>query len=341
MSEEAAPSEDSQANTGSDPWARFVPSARAVCTICSCTDGMAIGFAGLMKCRRCGTTYQGARNMLDSLYADDVYLTRYIELGDEARRNIRRYHLEMIHTVANLGVTGRVLDIGCSTGLFLSMLPEQTWERIGVDISPVAAREARERFRLDVHVGDVKSAGFPDEHFDLVTLWHTLEHIPDPIQTLAEVRRILKPSGYLVIAVPNGDSLQLQLFREHWFFLSDPSHLTYFSPRTLTMALHACGFRVVQIRHSVRQHNLGGITASFRRLVRDQPKVRSWAASSRRASDLGTTSGQFPLGLGGVARRVLWWALDELALLIWGLEVLLRRGGTIEVCAQKDSDETQ
>jgi SAM-dependent methyltransferase len=91
------------------------------------------------------------------------------------------------------------------------------------------------------------------ESFDVITMWHSLEHVPDPKRVLTEARRLLAPKGKLIIAVPNIDSLAFRIFGQSWFGLDLPRHLTHFAPWTLHLLLERVGYRVEPIkmvRHS-------------------------------------------------------------------------------------------
>jgi SAM-dependent methyltransferase len=117
------------------------------------------------------------------------------------------------------------------------------WEVYGVEINEFAACVAREQHWLDVRVGTLEQAAFPDEFFDAVTLWDVLEHLHDPVASLREIRRILKLDGVLVIRVPNANSWDAALFGRYWAGLEPPRHLYVFTPNTLGALLTANSFR--------------------------------------------------------------------------------------------------
>ncbi len=91
---------------------------------------------------------------------------------------------------------GRILDVGCGLGYLLSGLREG-WEKYGIEVSRFAAQHAQAWGRI--FVGELHEAQFPDEHFDVVVMHHVIEHMEDPISTILEVRRILKPGGILLL----------------------------------------------------------------------------------------------------------------------------------------------
>jgi SAM-dependent methyltransferase len=121
------------------------------------------------------------------------------------------------------------------------------WQVNGVELSPQATAHARNVLGLDVRQGSLEEAGYPDAHFDVVTLWHVLEHLPSPRRTLVEVKRVLKPGGTLICEVPNEHSLQSRLLGKHWFHLDPPRHLYAFSPTTLRRVVRAAGLAVLRI----------------------------------------------------------------------------------------------
>ncbi len=88
----------------------------------------------------------------------------------------------------------------------------------------------------------VAAAGIADHSLDGMTMWHSLEHVPDPAATLALARRLLRPGGLLYICVPNLDSLQADISGERWCYADIPHHLTHFSPEGLVSAMQRAGF---------------------------------------------------------------------------------------------------
>lgn len=127
---------------------------------------------------------------------------------------------------------GKILDVGCGDGLFLYSLRKLGWQTLGVEINKAASQKARER-GLDVLNCDLLEADLDNDFFDVVRMWSVLEHLHNPAQTLAEIYRILKPGGTLIVQVPNFNSLASRLFKENWSGLDVPRHLYQFSSHTL------------------------------------------------------------------------------------------------------------
>jgi SAM-dependent methyltransferase len=151
----------------------------------------------------------------------------------------------LLHQVVS-GPPGRLLDIGCATGDFVWLLAAQGWQVAGNDLSAAAIEQARRRFpaplRGAFHSGSLASAQFAPESFDVVTLWHTIEHLPDPAGTLREAWRLLRPGGMLLIQTPAWLSLESQLWGPYWSGYDCPRHLYIFSRRTLSAMVEQAGF---------------------------------------------------------------------------------------------------
>ena len=162
---------------------------------------------------------------------------------------------------------GRLLDVGCGSGGFLKQMQALGWQVCGVEPDPAAARVARERYGLDVTCGTLEEAVLPAQWFDAVTMSHVVEHLPDPIATLRECGRVLKPTGRLVITTPNVESLGRRWFRTAWRGLEVPRHLQLYSVETLVECAGRAGLRVEIVRSSA--NSARWMHAASRLLERD------------------------------------------------------------------------
>ena len=163
---------------------------------------------------------------------------------------------------------GKLLDYGCGSGGYLDRMKQWGWNVVGMDMSDQAVAACREQ-GFDVYRGIAPDQEFEPESFDVVTLWHVLEHVPSPTRTLCQVNTVLKPHGKLVVALPNIDSLLARWLGIYWYPLELPRHLTHFSKTTITKMMEKAGFRVEKIY----AQRYGQVTQkSFRYLTREKKK---------------------------------------------------------------------
>jgi 2-polyprenyl-3-methyl-5-hydroxy-6-metoxy-1,4-benzoquinol methylase len=148
---------------------------------------------------------------------------------------------------------GRLLDVGCGNGQYLSQMREYGWEVAGIEIDAAAARVARERHGLEVHNGTVENAPFPPASFRVVTCQQVLEHVAHPLLLLRAMARFLEPGGRLVVVTPNAGSLGHQVFGRDCFSLDAPRHLVIHTPASIRRLLDQIPeLRLVRLRTHAR-----------------------------------------------------------------------------------------
>ena len=135
----------------------------------------------------------------------------------------------------------KVLDIGCGRGLLLRAFQRNGCDVTGTEFSDGACRFAREVLKLPVRVGLLPDLTFPDNSFDVVVMWHVLEHVSDPRPMVAEVARILRPGGMFLVAVPDFGSPEARLTQAGWFHLDVPRHLSHHTRASLSRILGDAG----------------------------------------------------------------------------------------------------
>jgi len=230
------------------------------CDLCS-ADDTEIMFAGdawrqpvpeglaLVRCRRCGLMYLCPRPDPGeiALYYPTDYAPFRPAIEEERlglMRWMRRRKLiqrrKMVERYSER-TSGRILDVGCATGLFLHEMATAGWQTAGVELAAPAAEYASTRFGLNVFRGMLGQGPFEAETFDVVTFWDVLEHTFSPSQDLAHAARLLAPGGLIAINVPNWDSIDRRLFGPHWIGFDPPRHLYVFSRETLTTLLQESG----------------------------------------------------------------------------------------------------
>lgn len=142
---------------------------------------------------------------------------------------------------------GRILDVGCGRGLMLRQLAACGYEAYGVDVSPLAGVMRTPPPGVRVRLGVLTDLDWPDAYYDVVTFFHSLEHVVDLSRTLDTVARLLRPGGSLVVAAPDFSSLQARLGMAAWLHLELPQHRHHFTPNTLEIALAQRGLRVKMV----------------------------------------------------------------------------------------------
>ncbi|HEX4487712.1 MAG TPA: class I SAM-dependent methyltransferase [Terriglobales bacterium] len=142
---------------------------------------------------------------------------------------------------------GALLDLGCSSGAFLSLIKGPKWQLYGIEISEDSATRARSRTGAEVFVGDVLAASFPDGEFDAVSCFHVFEHMYMPQAVLGRVWRWLKPGGVFVAEMPNIHCQEARFFQSYWYPLELPRHLYHFSPAAFRALAANFGFEEVRL----------------------------------------------------------------------------------------------
>jgi SAM-dependent methyltransferase len=148
---------------------------------------------------------------------------------------------------------GRLLDFGCGGGSFLERMARHGWHVTGLDVCSDAVERIRHELGLRCLYGSLPHPNLQPGEFDVITMWHSLEHVHQPLEVLRAAYRLLAPGGRLLVATPNIDSLPFRWFRQAWFALDLPRHLAHFSPQTLELILERAGDQVeavYMVRHS-------------------------------------------------------------------------------------------
>lgn len=187
---------------------------------------------------------------------------------------------------------GRVLDVGCGDGSVLELARELGWRTEGMDFDPQAVENARGK-GLSVKLGTLADQHYPDESFDLVLMSHVIEHLHDPLGTLREVERVLRPAGRLVITTPNLESQGYRHFGSDWVHLDPPRHLNLFKDVSLCILAEKAGFRVKRSASSLRMTSFSFVAS------------RSIARTGRVGQLRWPTSVQRIYGWGGSALQLL------------------------------------
>lgn len=288
-------------------------------------------FFNIVRCDKCKLVYinpRPSKEELSKFYPEQYYAFEDEDPGAYARRKKAGEDiLRFVRYPAQTKTGGlRILDVGSGKGLFLSVMKELGFESFGVEFSPMAADFASKTYGVNVFHGELEQAKFSNEYFDLVTMWHVLEHLLNPFESLQEIFRILKKNGLLVIAVPNFSSFQARIFRDKWYLLDIPRHLYQFEPRTLKKMLSIAGFKIIKIEHFNHFINFVGLKKS----------ILNPLLEAERPAGKKFTSQVIGMQRKDFRRKFLKSLLDGTSFLFSELENFLGFGGTIKVYARKE-----
>ncbi len=150
----------------------------------------------------------------------------------------------------------KLLDVGCGSGnKYLGLLKNERLEKYGVEIDERFAKRAK-KFCQKVYVDDFVKVDFKEEKFDIITMWHVLEHILDPTAFLKKAYGVINKDGYLIVSVPNSDSLGFRLGKKWWFHLDSPRHLYIPNWQIMQKMLKRAGFSIVKTKNSFYEYLL-------------------------------------------------------------------------------------
>lgn len=201
----------------------------------------------LMRCQSCSSVWLASppRPMEMWQHYTEDYHKAIVTAGEGAAADRWKPQVKMISRHKS---GGALLDIGCSSGGFLSTMVSPAWKLYGIEMEESTAERARATTGAEVFVGDAVAAPFQPESFDVITCFDVLEHVYSPREFLTKVHAWLKPGGIFYSMMPNIDSWEARAFGSHWFGLELPRHLSHFSPRSLRCLMNQLGFEEVLVK---------------------------------------------------------------------------------------------
>ncbi len=218
--------------------------------------------ARIVKCRRCSLIYANPRNagvdhedyedsppegLLKGLATDTAhpYRWRYDKEKYQTRDFDRTYEvLQKLHPGK-----GHVVEVGSSLGFLLRRFLDDGWQATGVDPWQEVPFFTREVQGFDTIPLTLEQARLPAESADVVILLHVIEHVPDPLATMREIWRVLKPGGHMVLETPRYDTLMFRLMGRRERSLRMDGHIYFYTDRTLKESFEKAGFTEVETRH--------------------------------------------------------------------------------------------
>jgi ubiquinone/menaquinone biosynthesis C-methylase UbiE len=202
----------------------------------------------LLACSHCElgiTTPAPQGPEIGRYYASENYISHSAKarnLTDQLYLFARKFTLrQKLSLIAGYHKKGKILDYGCGTGDFLNLALNQRWDAYGIEPAEQLAIKSNAKV---FHSPEQLTVN----NFDIITLWHVLEHVPNLNETLPRLRTKLKKGGTIFIAVPNHKSLDAKHYGSHWAGYDVPRHLWHFSRKAMTLLLEKNSFNLLEVK---------------------------------------------------------------------------------------------
>lgn len=252
------------------------------------------------ECRNCGLLFTEPRPPKDKIgeyYKSEEYYSHqenkkgFIPRLYEQVKSINLKHKYKIAT--NGKCIGNLLDIGCGVGDFLHTAEQHGWQCTGVEPSDDAKTIARKRIKAEI-LSSEDLERIPSETFDVITMWHVLEHVDNLKWQIAQLQRLIKKDGRIVIAVPNHKAYDATFYKEKWAAYDVPRHLNHFNKETLvkifktkdlslikTDKLRWDAYYISYMSEQYKNHALPLVKGTFRGMISNCKARRTKEWSSR------------------------------------------------------------
>jgi 2-polyprenyl-3-methyl-5-hydroxy-6-metoxy-1,4-benzoquinol methylase len=250
-----------------------------------CTSHDLSQHGDIVQCRQCGMVYNNPQPDPDTLLRiykqveDPLYLE---ETG--AREQTFKRSIDQLHRF--IQPPGKLLDVGCYTGVFMKTAAAEGWEVEGVELSSWAANIARESSVGTIYETPLDQLSVPGESFDVITLWDVIEHLTHPKDMLKNVNHLLKPGGIAAFSTHMTDSLAVRLMGTRYPFFME-MHVTHFSRATAVRMLEEQGFELLKIKSHPRILRTGYFLEKLYHKIKIQPvhSLVKWMAKKRWVSN--------------------------------------------------------
>ncbi len=210
---------------------------------------------GIVSCTKCNFKFTNPRpedEKLGEYYKSEDYISHSNTskgIISKLYKSVRNYTLnKKLKLISSFVSRGTILDYGCGTGMFLKVCQDNGWKSYGMEPDEGARKIAADlglntfsdKERIQTYIGT--------QTFDIITLWHVLEHVTDLDETLTFFKGKLNQNGALVIAVPNYTSYDAKHYKEYWAAYDVPRHLYHFEIETIQKLLSPYGFKLVETK---------------------------------------------------------------------------------------------
>ncbi len=227
----------------------------------------------IVRCSNCKIVFVKdfpSDRVLEDLYGEDFFKDGQKSPTEGLKLHNNPAYINAIKRIERIKkydhCNGRLLDVGCATGIFLKAANASFKYSFGIDISKYATGFAVKELNVNAKYGTISDLNFSQQYFDVITMWDVIEHVKDPNKYIDKISNIIRTGGLLVLSTGNIESLMFKIQKKKWHLLIPPKHLFYFSPKTISMLLNKYGFRVLNIENEGQYTNLGYMMDKLKRL---------------------------------------------------------------------------
>jgi 2-polyprenyl-3-methyl-5-hydroxy-6-metoxy-1,4-benzoquinol methylase len=232
-------------------------------------DPITLSSFRVSECSVCRVAYTEPR----PASLDRYYPQRYRGYGPLVTRILGAFYETRVSRWARLKPGGgSVLEIGCGPGLMLAAFAQRGWQVLGIERNEEAAERARRTPGLEITADPVEQLP-ANVRFDLIVMFHVLEHIGEPVALLRECAKHLVPDGRLIVNVPNFSSWQSRFTGSSWLHLDVPRHQVHFSPQTLAATFARANLKLTELRYASFEHDPYGWVESTLNRITSRPNT--------------------------------------------------------------------
>lgn len=248
------------------------------CIVCECDDAAPL-YPGILRCRACGYVFADMRltdEELFQLYNEEFFtgaeFSNYAADAKFFRKNFA-LRLDELKKFLDPARHRRLLEIGCAYGFFLDVVRDEFAHVEGIDITDAGVRYAREELKLDVVQADFLAHDYGAQKFDVVCMWDTIEHLREPQAYVEKIAAHTRPGALLALTTGDIESFNARLRKDRWRLIHPPTHLHYFSPKSIAQLLDAHGFDVVYNRYCGFYRSIGNMAYNVLVLRQQKPQL--------------------------------------------------------------------
>ncbi len=258
------------------------------CVVCGNKDNFNLKFDNLSECIKCNHIFYSKNMSFDEItkiYSDDYFFgDEYINYLDE-RKQIEKNTKLRINTISkyvkNLK-NKNLYEIGCAYGFFLNASKNIFKSLNGIDVNTNAINFAFNKLKLKLDKGDFLNKNIQDNYYDIFCMFDVIEHLSRPDLFIEKIHNISKKNSYLIITTGDIKSINARIKGKKWRLIHPPSHIHYFSKKTITRLLEKNNFKVININHC-------GYYRSFNFIYNKIPffyKYLSWISKNKKISKI-------------------------------------------------------